>query len=132
MKTYTQKSLRRRNAFRGLLLAGFASLILRAIIPLGYMPGNILAGEFMVLCPSGLPAEVLRALQLTHHGHDKDVVDVDSSCPIGSALQPAWIPIDDAPLPFVIPATNDVAYYQPIAIRLIVRREYDSRAPPAV
>ena len=29
------------------------ALLLRAAVPLGYMPGNVFAGEFMVLCPVG-------------------------------------------------------------------------------
>ncbi len=29
------------------------ALLLRAAVPLGYMPGSVFAGEFMVLCPAG-------------------------------------------------------------------------------
>ena len=73
----------------GLALAG---ILVRALIPLGYMPGNVLDGEFMVLCPSGLPANVVHAL---HGHHDADAaLELDRACPIGGALQYAALPTD--------------------------------------
>jgi len=42
-------SLKRR--FPAALVA--IALLLRAAVPLGYMPGSVFAGEFMVLCPVG-------------------------------------------------------------------------------
>lgn len=66
---------------------------MRALIPLGYMPGNVLAGEFMVLCPTGLP---LPAAESSHRHHDESQImfDADRVCPIGAALQYAAIPVD--------------------------------------
>ncbi|MEM8815354.1 MAG: hypothetical protein AAGE85_05975 [Pseudomonadota bacterium] len=52
------------------------TLAVRAIVPLGYMPGKLLAGEFMVLCPAGsapsfalLEALVQRAARASNAVH---------------------------------------------------------------
>ena len=69
-----------------------AGILVRALIPLGYMPGNVLDGEFMVLCPSGLPANIVHAL---HGHHDADAaLELDRACPIGGALHYAALPTD--------------------------------------
>ena len=73
-------------------LATVSCLLLRATIPLGFMPGNVLAGEFVVLCPAGLPADTVRQLHHDHAGHDEKTVDMDARCPIGTALQYAAAP----------------------------------------
>ena len=56
---YSLSSLRsnalRARAHVGVLLG--LCVVMRALIPVGYMPGNLLAGEFMILCPQGVPAE---------------------------------------------------------------------------
>lgn len=85
-----------------------AAVVLRAIIPLGYMPGNLLAGEFMVLCPTGLPAGVSISSTHDHHGHHDHgdgqdaMVDADRACPIGAALKHVALPVETVEaVPFV-------------------------------
>ena len=71
-------------------------LFVRVTIPLGYMPGNLLAGELMTLCPVGSAAAVALLQSANphqhHHHHKEDPASLDQSCPIGSALQ-----VDAAP-----------------------------------
>jgi len=75
---------RRLRRTTGLALA--ACLLLRALIPVGYMPGNLLAGELMVLCPEGLPALDMALAHAGHNDTDLPAMDADRSCPIGTAL----------------------------------------------
>lgn len=73
----------------------FVALAMRSLIPLGYMPGNLLTGEFMVLCPSGGGALFLgdgaAHRHASHAGHastanPEQIAGVDARCPIGSVL----------------------------------------------
>ncbi|MDZ7644299.1 MAG: hypothetical protein U5K76_08910 [Woeseiaceae bacterium] len=75
---------RRLRRTTGVALA--ACLVLRALIPGGYMPGNLLAGEFMVLCPEGLPPVDMMPGHAGHGDPDLPALDADRSCPIGTAL----------------------------------------------
>lgn len=78
-----------------------ACLLARALIPLGYMPGNILDGEFMVLCPAGIGAGAITGLHRGHNGHNADsdsVVDADRTCPLGTALKYAALPTNEITL----------------------------------
>ncbi len=117
---------------QSILVVGVSILTLRALIPLGYMPGNLLAGEFVVLCPTGVPAEVMRALHGDHHDHEQPVMDVDKTCPIGSALQPVWMPLADIAQEFDVAATPREIFYQRRTYRGILTPRYRSRAPPLV
>jgi hypothetical protein len=118
-------------AVRGRLVAlGMACLVMRALIPAGYMPGNLLDGEFMVLCPAGMSPSLLSAAGNAHEGHEQDFLDVDRDCPIGSALQFAWMPMElndsrsEMGLPVFAGATRDRTVITPAV------RYYHSRAPP--
>ena len=113
-----------------LILLGIACLALRAIVPAGYMPGNLLAGEFMVLCPVGMPAGIAQQLHADHGDHERGVLDADRSCPIGSALQPAYLPQDVIQASFIrTPPDHSASYrYQGVTTDRI--RQYQSRAPP--
>ena len=122
-----RKSRSRRLA-GGIAVAG---LLARALIPLGYMPGNLLAGEFMVLCPSGLPGQIAESPH-HHHGESETVFDADRTCPIGAALQYAAIPTD------LVEANVSVGFQEaPLAEPAALRgskplRLFHARAPPAV
>lgn len=107
-----------------------AAIVLRAVIPLGYMPGNLLAGEFMVLCPTGLPAHTSLASAHAHHGDDAAMLDADQACPIGAALKQAALPPD-------ITFAAQLARYVPQPERVLrtsfrsrTAQAYRSRAPP--
>lgn len=119
-----------------LVLAGIVCLGLRALVPAGYMPGNLLAGEFMVLCPGGMQAEFVQQLQADqgnhdpHSAHGQSVVDADTSCPIGSALQLAFLPIDDIRQAISIDLPRHAADIAQREIAARHRHRYQSRAPP--
>jgi hypothetical protein len=74
-----------------------ATLAVRALIPLGYMPGNLLAGEYMVLCPAGMPQSMIASGHHEHHEPGEESASAEQACPIGSALQLAAVPTPDFP-----------------------------------
>lgn len=67
-----------------------AVLLMRAMIPVGYMPGNLLDGEFARLCPTGLPMSLAHAGH--HAAHDDTELSADKACPVGFALKFAALP----------------------------------------
>ncbi|MEJ2172774.1 MAG: hypothetical protein ACO22K_07565 [Woeseiaceae bacterium] len=107
----------------------FASMGIRALIPAGYMPGNVFAGEFMVMCPSSSAAAIAG---IHHHNHDDEPIDVDRACPIGSALTAIAPPLANNSVPETPRSTES---YLPTAtsptVRLTAYR-FRSRAPPHV
>ena len=106
-----------------------ATLLLRAAIPAGYMPGNLLAGEFARLCPTGLPAPLAHA---GHHGaHDENELSADKACPVGLALKFAVLPTAFIEtLPSVVPESFAVLQHgQPIDA--VTAAPFRARAPPA-
>ena len=107
-------------------------LVVRSAIPLGYMPGNLLAGEFMVLCPTGVPAELLQALSGHHAHHEMSTVDIDRECPIGSALTPAWIGSDWLFDDRVEREVGALPAYDSQSFRSATFLAYRQRAPPQV
>ena len=72
------------------------AIFVRALIPVGYMPGNLLEGEFVRLCPTGLTALAARDGHADHHlGQGEDEISADSElssvCPLGAALGQAGL-----------------------------------------
>lgn len=49
-----------------------ACFVLQAMIPVGFMPGNLVHGEFATLCPSGLPKTMVAEFFGEHHAHHND------------------------------------------------------------
>ena len=87
MNTFSKQSRLRRLATAILI----ATLAIRALVPVGYMPGNLIAGEFAELCPvaSAATFELLgtQAGHEHHHGStDAEAVSLGTACPIGSSL----------------------------------------------
>lgn len=124
-------SFRRRSLYRSFAGAAlFTCLLLRTLIPLGYMPGNLLAGEFMTLCPQGLPGESAHQLHDLHGNPAVDVVATDRLCPLGNALL-AVAPPPSPPADFDLPRPGDF-----LSVTLDAPPEsspvlhYASRAPP--
>ena len=109
----------------------FGCLLIRSLVPAGYMPGNLLGGEYMVLCPASVPAEFAALLHRDHDDHTGRVVDADRACPIGQALKSTWISIHiPAATSFArpgLPAAEDEfeSHLAPFT------RRYRTRAPPA-
>jgi len=114
-----------------------AALLLRALIPVGYMPGNLLAGEFARLCPVGLAGIAVHGSHdrhATHDGHGDEGESADAlsgeTCPIGFALKAAAL-FAEIGLPAVEvfpdhPATVTVDAYLPGT----APQRFRARAPP--
>ena len=107
-----------------------AALVMRAVIPLGYMPGNLLAGEFMILCPTGLPAGFALPGEHHHHADDAPMVDAERACPIGAALQQAALPADHNPAPTIERFPDAGLAPAPVPVFVNPPARYHSRAPP--
>ncbi|KAA9132565.1 hypothetical protein F3N42_04920 [Marinihelvus fidelis] len=124
-----------------------ACLLVRAMVPAGFMPGDLLAGQFAAPCPTGFPAafftdEPGQPAQAHHHDHGQaqdrgdgddtplDAQSLDNACPLGSALQAA------AALPEVLPLIAHVEPVRPLfsyhtkVIPLRRNSGHRSRAPP--
>ena len=68
------------------------SLVVRASIPTGYMPGNLESGSLFEMCPDGLPAAMVRAFGGHHHHggtHDEATSDGTERCDFGHLISPA-------------------------------------------
>jgi len=107
-------------------------LLLRAIVPAGYMPGSLERGTWFELCPEGLPVAVIAAFAGDHHHHATG--DGPSSavgdCSFGDLLNTAAVHAASdqpaPPIPFSVPepvAEQDF----PLLRRRIV---HAPRAPP--
>ncbi|MEM1410844.1 MAG: hypothetical protein AAGH19_00695 [Pseudomonadota bacterium] len=107
---------RRSTLRRATIALAALCLLLRTSVPIGFMPGNLLAGSWAIPCPSAFPAAFFEpaaagavGLHDHHHGHhhghgaaagnahsDDDapsVLGLDKQCPLGEALQtPALLP----------------------------------------
>ncbi len=119
---------------RPLLIAALAMLALRALTPAGYMPGSPDSGLLYELCPSGMPAEIMRALgggHHQHHHHEKTGgMAGDEQCPIGHMLAAA-VAMDSlaaTALAFGAQEIEAVPFVMPTAANITA---YRSRAPPA-
>ena len=113
-----------------------ATLAVRALVPLGYMPGNLLAGEFAELCPVASAATFAllgdAATHDHHHGDESSsAVSVGSACPIGTSLYFDALP--------ALQFTADLQLQQQVLHDAIVTRQfqatlaaaYAARAPPS-
>lgn len=108
----------------------FVALGARAIIPLGYMPGDLLAGEFMVLCPSSNAPELFKSEHHAHADHKKSGIDADTTCPIGTVLLVAAISAPLAPsLELPKPELALVVREWGLVAKSVAPR-HRSRAPP--
>lgn len=111
-----------------------ACLLLRALIPIGYMPGSIPDGEWMMLCPvaSAETYELMASPGHAHHGaRDADAVSVGDACPIGSALAlvvvafPGIPSVESAPVVSLPEFNSSLRQARPDAVG------FSPRAPPA-
>lgn len=76
---------------RAALILLTTTLAVRALLPLGYMPGNLQDGTFAELCPvaSAATYQLLGTAAEHKHDHGNDAADsysVGSACPIGNSL----------------------------------------------
>ena len=119
---------------RLLLIAAVAMLALRALTPAGYMPGSPASGLLYELCPSGMPAEIMRALGGGHHHHHHDEktggMAGDEQCPIGHMLS-TTAATDSTPQVAPVAAGYE---FETVTLRtpaIVGATAYRSRAPPA-
>jgi hypothetical protein len=117
-----------------------ACVAVRSLIPVGYMPGNLLLGETVAMCPvaSEGPLRLINwrqpnADRADNHGqHDDRDRSGDETCPIGNALLAAAV--SSEPLPQIVIPTgnsqpgygNETGYFPQLV------RRYLTRAPPHV
>lgn len=132
-----------------ILLALAVTLLLRAMIPAGFMPAAIGGGFPLQVCPSGLPDGALARLAgehggHSHHGHhghhanhanhgghdDGGHAYSAEQCPIAHLIAAAALPaLAGAALPAAAsPAFPVLAPRPPAAVRV---HHYRSRGPPA-
>jgi len=112
-----------------------AALLLRAVIPAGYMPAAD-SGLWFELCPEGLPGEFAALLTGEtghhHHGHadGENTGDDAHQCPVGHMLLSAAA-VDSnsqtADLAFDLPPATIPVY----TFTSAARKHYRSRDPPA-
>lgn len=114
-----------------------ATLGVRALVPMGYMPGNLLDGKFAELCPvaSAATYELLAAQadqQHNHHagGQDDAEYSMDSACPIGSSLFSDVLPAPDQSVELDLQSGS---FEHPLLVSSHSSRQYrfyPARAPP--
>lgn len=112
-----------------------AVLLLRAAIPVGFMPAAAGSGLLVVFCPDGVSAEFMQFLA-GDAGADHDHMDHGNSgdtthqCPIGHMLLSAAA-TDDGSQPGDVaiapPPTTSASYL----FTSVSRIHYQSRGPPA-
>ena len=119
-----------------ILLLLLATLALRVMIPVGYMPAVIGSGLLFELCPEGMPATVMQALGGHHHHHepnsDGDQASFDTEqCPVGHLLSSSMAVEfgQDLELDVFVPLRGEVRIE---SLSVVFRAEYRSRAPPPV
>ncbi len=133
----------------GLRFVLVLAISLRAVIPVGYMPGTLHDGRLVVLCPSNGGAAILAVLspatEAGHHaihqgaGHAAHATDTHSehaatgeSCPIGNAVFMAAIPADSPAHRAVVPAAQGhQASPATSPASTVQATHYDPRGPPA-
>ena len=121
----------RRNALTLLL----AAMALRAIIPVGYMPGS-LGGELLFeMCPEGMPTAMVQALGGKHHhggGDDEAATPGLEQCPMGHLLTPAAA-TNSSTTAALEPPYRPVFLEAPRFVALIATPiAYFPRAPPVI
>jgi hypothetical protein len=123
-------SAMRRRA-RPLLAAILPVLVLRALIPFGFMPVAGSGGPAMALCPG---AEAMGAAPFghQHHGTGSPGGSAHALCAFAASAAPAVAPVAPA-MPLAAACLNCAVQTNGCSIRLpsILRTQY-ARAPPSV
>ncbi len=117
------------------MLILFAALLLRAVIPAGYMPAAAGSDFLFEFCPEGIPASFMRSVAGDpghKHGHmdHGDSGHDDHRCPVGHMLLSA-IAGDDAWQAEAAPVLPALYTRQDDSFTNVSRTNYSSRDPPA-
>jgi hypothetical protein len=119
---------------RNSLLLLLAAMALRAIVPVGYMPGSLGGDLLFEMCPDGMPAAIVQALGGEHHhggGDDGSTTSSVEQCPMGHLLTPAAPPSEtiEVVAQAHAPTFNAVPH---IVATTATPVPYQSRAPPVI
>lgn len=116
------------------------ALIARLLIPIGFMPGNLWAGQYMVPCPTSMPAWVFDSRGDVHHVHHshhqqtaddhRDLLGAERQCPVGLALSGGFMTAPEGGDVAAPQAFNAAIVLEPVARQTSQVRHYLSRAPP--
>lgn len=146
-----QHATRSRHAILSLALG--ASLLLRVLVPAGYMPAPVADGWPLQLCPDGMPMAAMRALlgdghhHHRHHGGpaafaaanagadavaDTAAAAMPAQCELGAGFAAATL-LDSAGVPPSFVGAPTIVRRDPAAPTAPPHRPaYQSRAPPAL
>ena len=107
-----------------------AVFLLRAVIPLGYMPAAFADGLPFVLCPDNLPSAFTTAIGSHAHDHDDHDASAIDQCDFGDLAPDSGATID-VPLHAIdaVPAALPALSIHAFAGRSIIRPI--ARGPPA-
>ena len=132
-----QNILRNHRAGRLVSALLLGSLAIRALLPKGYMPGNLLAGNFAALCTVASAATYKLLTAPSSHGHQHSSTpgeaeySIESTCPIGSGLFSDALPESGQPYALVPQIAGFSSRPTARFHALMPRRNYSPRAPPA-
>ena len=122
------------NIRRNTLILLLAAMALRALMPVGYMPGSLSSGLLFELCPDGMPAGFVQALGGQHHhgaGDDDAAAHSFEQCTTGHLLAPAAI-TSSAPATLDLPDQPALSTIPRLLVTAAPRVAYSSRAPPVI
>jgi hypothetical protein len=115
-----------------------AAFLLRAIVPVGFMPAKLSDGGPFVLCPGGPGGTVLSSLVERHASHAQHKHDGEGTtheawehCPVGAALA-AIAPPSEPNLELLQFRHVLASAFAPAQTLVDLPAAYLARAPPAV
>jgi hypothetical protein len=117
------------------VLTAFASLalLLRIVIPVGFMPSGISGGWYLELCPDGMPEHVMVALYGEHHAHHGAASDnLFFECDYGNGAAGAFAFGCGHNNSFIVPLAGLLSSFDSIQHPTARLSGFQSRAPPAV
>ena len=118
-----------------MLLLVCAAFVLRAVVPVGYMPATAGSGLLFELCPAGIPAEFAQFLA-SQTGHDHQHADHSGGeqdshqCDIGHILLSAAA-VDDTWQLELAPPVFTLQLSAAYSFASTSRSHYQPRGPPA-
>lgn len=115
------------------LLLLCTTFVLRALIPIGYMPAAWDEGLPFVLCPDGLPNSIADVLtgHDHHHGADEESAtsDVADQCKFGHIVSSAFLLHEEPPLNLTITGSHE-PLARVYSIGAASTNAYLARGPP--
>ena len=135
-------------SYRIAAIALTVALLLRAAIPVVYMPSASDDGLLFAMCPSAVPADILVAMagagqaahdhDKHHAGHQGGANDAEASsshfdtghCPIGQVLSAAFV-TSEQPVIAVRPSRVSTGVVTHAILRSVAPTQHRSRGPPA-